>query len=313
MSITDDPNTGKAPLVSIAIPSFNHEGYVKDCILSVINQKYENIELIVIDDGSSDGSIEEIRRLIPACDERFVRFEFRTRKNKGLTETLNEAIEWSKGKYFSAIASDDIIFPDKTLLLVKHLEKDVSLAGVFAGCQLIDKTGQVISTINPPVRYYTFDEIIMRKQTIIAPTQLLRLGCLKDIGGYPKGLYIEDWYMWLALTEKGFRLKVVDGVLAQYRQHDTNISKNIMKMFDGRKQVLKFFESHKKYSFSRAIIAVMAAIDLPSIQRLDAFKFLIEAVSHYPKIIFTRFFAGALLRLILSAQLRAYLRKIKSS
>ena len=80
------------PLVSIAIPSYNHEIYVQECIRSVIDQDYRNIELIIIDDGSTDNSVEKIEELIPLCKKRFVRFEFLCRENKGLSATLNEAI-----------------------------------------------------------------------------------------------------------------------------------------------------------------------------------------------------------------------------
>ena len=94
------------PLVSVVIPCYNHEKFVQDCIQSVIDQTYPNIELIIIDDGSKDGSVEKIQEMIVACEQRFTRFEFRHRQNKGLSATLNEALEWCNGVYLSAIASD---------------------------------------------------------------------------------------------------------------------------------------------------------------------------------------------------------------
>ena len=93
-------------LVSIIIPSYNHERFVCDSIRSVIDQSYQNIELIVIDDGSTDSSVEKIQGLIPLCEKRFIRFEFRHRPNKGLSATLNEALEWTQGEYFSSLASE---------------------------------------------------------------------------------------------------------------------------------------------------------------------------------------------------------------
>ncbi|MGA6331370.1 glycosyltransferase family 2 protein, partial [Acinetobacter baumannii] len=103
----------KQPLVSIVIPCYNHANFVQDCIQSVIAQTYQNIELIIIDDGSKDGSVEKIQEFIGECEKRFVRFEFRNRPNKGLSATLNEALEWCQGEYFSAIASDDMMLNDK--------------------------------------------------------------------------------------------------------------------------------------------------------------------------------------------------------
>lgn len=80
------------PLVSVVIPCYNHENYVQECIKSAIEQDYENIELIIIDDGSKDESVNKIQELVPGCEKRFCRFEFRTRPNKGLCKTLNEAL-----------------------------------------------------------------------------------------------------------------------------------------------------------------------------------------------------------------------------
>lgn len=80
-------NQSNQPLVSVVIPCYNHESFVQDSIQSVIDQPYQNIELIIIDDGSKDGSVEKIQEMIPACQERFVRFEFQYRPNKGLSAT----------------------------------------------------------------------------------------------------------------------------------------------------------------------------------------------------------------------------------
>ncbi len=68
------------PLVTVVIPSYNHQNFVQDSIRSIIQQSYQNIELLVIDDGSSDQSIEKIKEMVEQCEERFVRFEFRYRQ-----------------------------------------------------------------------------------------------------------------------------------------------------------------------------------------------------------------------------------------
>ena len=112
------------PLVSIVIPSYNHERFIRDSIKSVIDQSYQNIELIIIDDGSTDVSVEKIQELIPLCEKRFTRFEFRHRPNKGLSATLNEALEWAQGEYFSSLASDDIILKDKIKIQTKFLRQN---------------------------------------------------------------------------------------------------------------------------------------------------------------------------------------------
>ncbi|HCJ6574862.1 TPA: glycosyltransferase family 2 protein, partial [Acinetobacter baumannii] len=113
------------PLVSIIIPCYNHANFVQDCIQSVIAQTYQNIELIIIDDGSKDETVEKIQKLVTQCTERFVKFEFRHRPNKGLSATLNEALEWCQGEYFSAIASDDMMLNDKIEIQIDFLKNSI--------------------------------------------------------------------------------------------------------------------------------------------------------------------------------------------
>ena len=86
------------PLVTLFIPSYNHTRYIRETIESIINQSYKNIELLIIDDGSTDNSIEVIESLSGICCERFIRYEFISSKHQGLASSLNQALDWSNGK-----------------------------------------------------------------------------------------------------------------------------------------------------------------------------------------------------------------------
>jgi alpha-1,3-rhamnosyltransferase len=300
------------PLVSMLIPSFNHGRYVQSCIDSVISQDYANIELIIIDDGSKDDSVQTIERMEQACRSRFARFEIRSRPNRGLAETINEALDWCHGIYFAVIASDDCLYANKTSTLLGHLEEDERLAGVFSGCDFINADGSVIDQLNLPLTYYEFDDVIARDHAIVAASQLLRLKPLIDVGRYPIGLYIEDWYMWLALTKKGFKLKVVPERLVQNRQHETNISKNATRMFESRIWILDQYKNHPLYGLAAAKISLMAAIDFSCSSKKMSARCLIEAAAHSWQIIFTRSFMGGLVRLIAPCFLVRQLAHIKS-
>jgi alpha-1,3-rhamnosyltransferase len=234
------------PLVSIVIPCYNHEDFVQDSIQSVIDQTYNNIELIIIDDGSKDNCISKIQEMIDSCEQRFVRFEFRSRPNKGLSETLNEAIEWCKGEYYSAIASDDIILKDKTHIQVDFLAEHQDISAVFGSAKLIDENNKILSTILKDAELYSFEMLIMRKCMPIAPTQMIRLASIKKVGGYDPSLVIEDWYMWLKLARIG-SIFCMNEVFSLYRQHDNNTSKNIVKMQQGRLDVLSHFNYSMYY------------------------------------------------------------------
>ena len=234
------------PLVSVVIPCYNHEQFVKDSIQSVIDQTYENIELIIIDDGSKDESIIKIQEMVESCKQRFVRFEFRSRENKGLSETLNESLRWCQGKYYSAIASDDQMLNYKTEIQVKFLEINSNFTAVFGGVQLIDKNNKKLEKLVSEAKSYSFEDIIMHRHDILAPTQMIRKEAIEKVGGYNSSLFIEDWYMWLLLTKQGDIFNI-NKVLTLYRRHDSNSSNNLSKMHSGRFQVLSFFSDSKLY------------------------------------------------------------------
>jgi len=234
------------PLVSVVIPCYNHEKFVQDSIQSVIDQTYENIELIIIDDGSKDNSVIKIREMTELCENRFVRFEFRSRPNKGLSSTLNEALEWASGEYFSSLASDDQMFNYKTSVQINYLENNRCYAAVFGGVQLIDEKNIKLEKVVSKARAYSFDDIIMHKHSLLAPTQMIRMKNIRKTGGYKPNMFIEDWYMWLLLSREA-NIFNMDEVFAFYRKHDANISKDFRKMNSARLEVLSFFSDSRLY------------------------------------------------------------------
>lgn len=234
--------TEEQPLVSIVIPCYNHAQFVQETIQSVIDQDYENIELIIIDDGSKDNSVEVIQEMIPACEERFVRFEFRYRPNKGLCATLNEALEWCEGEYFSALASDDIALKHKVSFLVNKMESDCCDAafGVLRG---LSEGKQAVRTVNKIINH-SFDELVFQINIPSAPAAMVKISALREVGGYNENLWIEDWYMWLLLASKNYKLVTYPEVLTLYRRHESNMTNNLEKMHIGRMEILKEFSCH---------------------------------------------------------------------
>lgn len=268
------------PLVSVVIPCYNHAEFVKESILSVIDQDYKNIELIIIDDDSVDKSVEQIQELIPTCQNRFMRFEFRTRPNKGLAATLNEAIEWCEGEFFATLASDDVIEPSKTAIQVNYLNANKEAIGVFGGTRLI---GDARGTRNSRIlKRYTFKDILLHNHVLLAPTQLLRLRNVREVGGYRDNLIIEDWSMWLLLTEGGGTLDSLNEVLAQYRIHGDNTSAKHLLMKRGREDVLSLYSSHPLYKAALCKALLLYANETTYISKINSIKVAIKAIKDYP-------------------------------
>ena len=260
------------PLISVAIPSFNHESYISESIISIVNQSYKNIELIIIDDGSSDGSASMIESLAELCKKRFVRFEFRARENKGLCATLNEALTWAQGDYFSPFASDDVASNDKIEFLVEKINGNDDVGAVFGKSAGMDGTIKARSL--ETMIEHRFDRLILHKDMPDTPTALIRTACIRAVGAYAEDVRLEDWYLWLKLTENNYRLLSYPKVLAFYRRHDGNITNNINLLHQERLKVVEKFKHHACYKSAYKNLSLVAARHAEKIDKRLAFFYL---------------------------------------
>lgn len=233
-------------LVSIIIPSYNHENYVKDSIESVINQTYKNIELIIIDDGSKDNSVQKINELVDLCHKRFVRFKFIHRENIGLTKTLNEALNWCEGVYLCILASDDIYLPKKVEKQVDFLNVNLEYVGVTSNICQIDSDNNVIGGKKVKSRSYNFQDIFFSKYYLPAPAAMLRIDFVKKVGGYSEKTLLEDLYMWLKISVYGSVFLMTEE-LVYYRRHESNLSANFILMCEERYKLIDLYRDNKDY------------------------------------------------------------------
>lgn len=273
------------PLVSVVIACYNHANFVQSCIQSVIDQTYQNIELIIIDDGSKDNSVEKIQEMVVDCKNRFVNFEFRYRPNKGLTATLNEALEWCSGEYYCPFASDDIMIKNKISLQVKYMLKNKTCAGVFGGYQIINEEGVIKNLRRKSSNKYSFIDVFFHNHELPAPTQLLRMDIIKGIGGYVSDILIEDWYMWLKITELGYTLEYLNIELVQYRRHDNNVSNRYEKMQDARLQVLHFFSNNSNYTQALANSYLVVANDFLKTDKKKSIMYFKKSLNIHSNIV----------------------------
>jgi len=229
-------------IVTVCIPSYNHANYIDEAIESVIAQTYGPIELIIIDDGSVDQSLDIIKSKEEQIKSRFIRYEIRSRENKGLARTLNEALEWSAGKYFAMLSSDDVILPEKIRLQTAYLDKRNDCAGVFGGIFFIDSTGKLIRSVSPKAGLWGYEDVISKRCKLFAPTMLMRMSSLIDIGGYWEDVALEDRGISLKLTSFGYKLATVSTIFAQYRWHDNNTIRSFKKMLHSRLKIYRNLE-----------------------------------------------------------------------
>ena len=240
-------------LISIIIPVFNSEKFIEETLLSVYNQSYKNYQIIIIDDGSTDGSKKIIYKYLrKGIDKYFFQ------KNKGvlkLCETINTGLNLAEGELVTMLPSDDY-WP--TYRLAKQVkcfqDKDVVL--VHGKMSIIDENGKFIKYAKkPPLNFYarhnfpvgSIFKYLLEENFISQPTVLIRRETLIEIGGYlqPEGNYAEDYPTHLELAKKGKFIYIDEPTFAFYRQHSNQMTKTHFPemVLSDNKLILDFYKS----------------------------------------------------------------------
>lgn len=256
------------PLISVIIPSYNNEKYITDTINSIIQQTYENLELIIIDDGSTDNSYNTIQNIINHNKRAFNNIIIEQHKNSGIVSTLNIALKHVQGEYIYFIASDDIAKPHAIQTLYDHIISGNYILAVGDN-EIIDKNSIKISwdkernilPYNDPNGFNTFWNFLKNKRkdinniinnfgsyetllkgNYIVNGILIKSSAMQQTGGYQTEAPLEDWYMNLQLSKLG-KFIFVNDILFSYRWHDTNISHNSNKMEEYIKKTILYEKS----------------------------------------------------------------------
>lgn len=236
--------TSEQPLVSVIIASYNHAPYVEASITSVLTQTYANVELLVVDDGSSDDSVERIQRL-----QQLHGFDFIVQKNQGLSRTLNDSIARVRGDLIVSFGSDDVMLPQRLALQVAYLQNKPEV-GICAGSiEEIDAAGNSRGAPRAlQLRRLDFDDVLLHRQVgAPAPTQMFRREALVKAGGFDPQIRLEDLYITLKITRAGYFVDILPDVLAQYRVHGSNTYKNYRFMIDNVLRTYAQFSDHPAY------------------------------------------------------------------
>jgi len=256
------------PLVSVVVPSYNHEAYIEECILSVLNQTYKNIELIVVDDGSTDRSREILERL-----QNQFHFVLLFQENQGISKTMNKAISLSHGKYISSSASDDFMMPDKIERQVNYMESDPDCSLVFGKVHMVDNNSQIIEglTVVDPVEDVVgsvpFEKLI-EGNCIPAASVMYKKEAWEQCGKYDENSIIEDWGLWLEFAYSG-KIVYLDEYFAYYRWHGDNLTSNTLKMYTAAWKIVQNWKDRMPPELAKKILA-----------RRDSITFSVLARNH---------------------------------
>jgi glycosyltransferase involved in cell wall biosynthesis len=209
------------PLVSVVIPCYDAEQYVEDAVRSIMKQSYTNLEIITIDDCSTDNTLSVLKKLC-AEDSRIVLLL--NEKNLGLVSTLNKGISSTRGKYVARMDADDISMPDRISIQVKYLEANGSVGMCGANYILIDEKAKEIGKLKFPGQPENIKTELLFYCPFCHPLVMIRKSVFDTIGLYNEGLVpAEDYELWLRIAEK-FPVENIPDFLLYYRWHGNNVT-----------------------------------------------------------------------------------------
>lgn len=212
------------PKVSVIIPSYNHSKYITQAIQSVLNQTYQDFEIVIVDDGSSDNSVEVIRRF---NDIRIRLFCFE--KNQGACVAIKKLIEEAWGEYIALLNSDDAFLPEKLEKQVMFLDNHLNIGAVFSYAQIIDEDGKPFQKKHSyskifrqtnRTRHEWLRRFFYHGNCLCHPSILIRKECYDKIGLYdPRYRQLPDFDFWIRLCMQ-YEIYIMPEELIQFRIRD---------------------------------------------------------------------------------------------
>ncbi len=265
-------------LVSVLIPAYNHEDYIKKTLDTILNDSFPDKEIVIIDDGSTDNTNSVISEWIDK-NKSSIEINYKSRQNRGLTKTLNELLSMAKGEYIVTLGSDDYLLEGGLQKRYEYLKKHKEKYAVFADCIVIDAKCKLISSSALfEFRHMRKDRLFsddgIRKEflsnfALPGPVLMVRKRFYEEFGGYDEDIYMEDLHLYLKLASRSL-IGFIDEKVSAYRIHETNMSsvknENFIKLLEDSKKVLLTYKDDfygfDKFLLYSAIIKFSMRINL---------------------------------------------------
>lgn len=251
--------------VTIGIPFYNNQEYLALAIESVINQSFVDWELILVDDGSSDSSLEIAKR--------FERKDSRIRvisdgKNKKLPHRLNQIIDESRGEYIARMDADDLIHPNRLEVQMRFLEKNTRYDLVTTGVVSIDNSNKVYGYRHVKDIYTDFN-FVRRAYPIIHASVLAKKEWYKRNKYDESYSRSQDFELWCrTITQNDLRMAVIPQLLYYYREEGNLDAKKILVAYDyGFEIYSKYYngfniKEYLKFKFKKNVVLIMESFGL---------------------------------------------------
>jgi glycosyltransferase involved in cell wall biosynthesis len=206
----------KKPKISVIMSIYNGEKYLREAIESILNQTFTDFEFIIVNDGSTDNSLE----IIQSYDDKRIKI-INNEKNIGLTKSLNKAIKQARGEYIARQDADDISLPNRFEEQLKYFEEHPEVALLGTSVYLIDENGKILGKhivlAKPGIKdlfngnQFNHGSVMFKKDVA------------DDSGGYNELFrYVQDYELWLRIA-KYYEVRNLTQILYKLRSHDENV------------------------------------------------------------------------------------------
>jgi len=209
------------PAISVVLPVYNAEAFVRQAVVSILAQTFTNFELIAVNDGSTDGSGKILRELA-AQDSRVVLLD---RPNGGLVSVLNEGIQQARAPLIARMDADDVAMPERFALQYARMTAEPKLGVLGSFIRIIDEAGRFVRIGDYPVTPEATARFLEHGPPVAHPSVMVRKEALMKAGGYRAVFsHCEDYDLWLRISELGYAIANLPKPLLNYRVHSVSVS-----------------------------------------------------------------------------------------
>ncbi len=294
------------PKISIITPSYNQAAFIERTILSVIGQNYPNFEYLVIDGGSTDGSVEIIKKY-----EAHITF-WLSEKDKGTYDANNKALKAVTGDYWCVVNSDDLLAPGALMTVYNNIKNNPSQKWFAGAVDYIDEKDIFIGE-QPAVKPEAISGFTFLNGCWTShPGVFLSTEIFKEIGGFNK-FHLMDLDYWLRMEAKGYQPLVINERLASLRLHQDCKSSDRIKLQGEFINVLNSFIQKNKLEKNSAVLKsfnehllnyerVLLFEQLVHGKSIDAVKKLLYISYKFPRVVFAKWYWGAVKRIVVGVR-----------
>lgn len=231
-------------LISVVVPNYNREDLIVDALNSVFKQSYRPLQLVIVDDGSTDGSVRSINTWISQHQTSDFEPSLIIQNNAGGNAARNKGIENSRGDYVAFLDSDDLWHTDKLTKQIIKLQSNEDFGAVYCGLQHINADdGTVIERVSRSyLQGNILNRLLIKDETAPTSTYLVKKAVFSEVGMFDLSLAArQDWDMWIRVASR-YKIAAVEEILVDYRHHS-----GLRTASDPQKEIKAYESIRSKY------------------------------------------------------------------